>query len=196
MYDCFACMYVCASCMYLGGQRGHWMPWDWSYRQLWGTMWVLGFKPGSSGRAASALSYGAIPLALKYSFSTHCKINLFRLKVSLPTSVLLKNYISHSHIYPHTQRDPQKNIWEDSHQNADCGGCKLGSGGLPKPLKVALQRQAWCHTSVVPAPLATQQVLKQLGLPEYLCLKRNSKLFFGLCREMGKRFMIRPGRSL
>lgn len=29
-------------------------------RQLWGTMWVLGFEPGSSGRTISVLSYWAI----------------------------------------------------------------------------------------------------------------------------------------
>lgn len=30
------------------------IPWNWNYRCLWATMWVLGTKPGSSGRSASA----------------------------------------------------------------------------------------------------------------------------------------------
>jgi len=28
------------------------IPWDWSYRQLWAAMWLLGIEPGSSGGAA------------------------------------------------------------------------------------------------------------------------------------------------
>jgi hypothetical protein len=31
------------------------MPWNWSYRQVWAAMWMLGMEPKSSGRAASAL---------------------------------------------------------------------------------------------------------------------------------------------
>ena len=26
-------------------RKGHWIPWNWSYRWLWATMWVLGAKP-------------------------------------------------------------------------------------------------------------------------------------------------------
>jgi hypothetical protein len=38
-------------------------PWNWGYRQLWVTMWVLGTEPGSSIRAASVLYYWAISSA-------------------------------------------------------------------------------------------------------------------------------------
>jgi hypothetical protein len=27
-------------------RRRHWIPWSWSYRQLWGLMWVLESNPG------------------------------------------------------------------------------------------------------------------------------------------------------
>ena len=40
-------------------RRGHQIPWNWNYRWLWATMWVLGIKPGGSGRAASALNHWA-----------------------------------------------------------------------------------------------------------------------------------------
>lgn len=36
-------------------RRGHWVPRNWSYRQLWGAMWVLGTEPEASARAARAL---------------------------------------------------------------------------------------------------------------------------------------------
>ena len=45
-----ACMYMCR-CQ---------VSWNWSYRQLWAAMWVLGMEPGPSGRAASALNHWAI----------------------------------------------------------------------------------------------------------------------------------------
>jgi hypothetical protein len=32
-------------------KRGHWIPWDWSYR------WVQRIKPGSCGSATSALNH-------------------------------------------------------------------------------------------------------------------------------------------
>ena len=40
----------------------HWhqISWNWSYRQVWAAIWVLGLEPGSSGRAASALNHWAI----------------------------------------------------------------------------------------------------------------------------------------
>ena len=40
--------------------KGYRIPWNWSYRQLWAAMWMLGIEPWSSGRAASALSCWAI----------------------------------------------------------------------------------------------------------------------------------------
>lgn len=44
-------MYICAPCIHsvpVETRRGHWVLWDWSYRWLGGTMWVLEPKPGSS----------------------------------------------------------------------------------------------------------------------------------------------------
>jgi hypothetical protein len=35
-------------------------PWNWSYRWLWGAMWLLGIEPRFSGRAASVLNCWAI----------------------------------------------------------------------------------------------------------------------------------------
>lgn len=53
MNGCFTCMCVCARCTCLGlrGQKGHQIPWSWSYRLLWVTWHEL----GSSGRTTRAL---------------------------------------------------------------------------------------------------------------------------------------------
>lgn len=59
VYNCFACVHVCVphGCLVLmESRRGHPIPWHWSYRQIWATMWILGLKPGSSRRAASIYS--------------------------------------------------------------------------------------------------------------------------------------------
>ena len=39
--------------------RGHQIPWNWSYRQLWSTMWVPGIESRSSARTPSALNHWA-----------------------------------------------------------------------------------------------------------------------------------------
>ena len=46
-------------------KRGCWISWDWSYGQLWAAVWVLGTKPSSFGRTASALNCWAITPASK-----------------------------------------------------------------------------------------------------------------------------------
>lgn len=33
-------------------RRGQWIPWNWNYKQLSASVWVLGIKPRSLGRAA------------------------------------------------------------------------------------------------------------------------------------------------
>lgn len=40
----FACMYACVSwvCSIHRGQRGHKVPWNWSYKRLWDTTWCPG----------------------------------------------------------------------------------------------------------------------------------------------------------
>jgi len=45
-----------------------WICWNWSYRQLWATMQVLGIEPGSSGRPASALNHWAISPTPRITF--------------------------------------------------------------------------------------------------------------------------------
>ena len=59
-----ACMYVYIPSAYLVPMNVSrpWSPWNWSYRQL-AAMWVLGTKPGSLVRAASAVDCWANPLA-------------------------------------------------------------------------------------------------------------------------------------
>lgn len=37
--------------------RGHWIPVNWSYKQLEAAMWVLGTKLWSFGRVAGALNF-------------------------------------------------------------------------------------------------------------------------------------------
>jgi hypothetical protein len=59
---------LCASCACLApmetawaSRRQHgWIPCIWGYGQLWAPMWVLGTKPGLSGRAASSINDWAI----------------------------------------------------------------------------------------------------------------------------------------
>jgi hypothetical protein len=53
-----------------------WFPWDWNYVQLWAALWVLGIKPWSSGRIASALSLWAIsPAPLPYYYYGACQLS-------------------------------------------------------------------------------------------------------------------------
>ena len=49
---CFACLHtLCMPALCREARRGAWMPWNWSSRWLWATMWVLGIEPESPGRA-------------------------------------------------------------------------------------------------------------------------------------------------
>lgn len=61
-------LYICTP-----EEREHQIPWDYSYRQLWGTMWVLGIELATSGGTASALNCLAIALAPNYL--SFCKDN-------------------------------------------------------------------------------------------------------------------------
>jgi hypothetical protein len=70
VYGCSASMHICAPhiCSVCRVQRGHWIPWNWNYKGLWATPWVLGLKPRSSGRAVSALNCSAIsPVLIIFS---------------------------------------------------------------------------------------------------------------------------------
>ena len=57
-------------CMSVWGQ----IPWNWSYRQLWVAMWMLGIESRFSGRAACALNYWAISPATVKSFKVSCQL--------------------------------------------------------------------------------------------------------------------------
>lgn len=51
---CFATIYVYALCAFLetsGARRRHWNHWNWIYKWLWASMWLLGIKTRSFGRA-------------------------------------------------------------------------------------------------------------------------------------------------
>jgi hypothetical protein len=60
VYECLACMYICILWIFLVPEAARKGLWNWTSRWLWATVWVLGTKPGSSGRAASALNFWAI----------------------------------------------------------------------------------------------------------------------------------------
>jgi hypothetical protein len=69
---CFACMNACTLCAYLGpmeARRGHQMPWNWSYKWLWASMWVMQTKPGSSPRVASELNWAISPAPTMNTFA-------------------------------------------------------------------------------------------------------------------------------
>lgn len=61
VFWCFAC--ICFP-VHMEAGRGHWITWDWNYRQLLGTTWVPWIEPRSSGRATRALNHNSIPPAL------------------------------------------------------------------------------------------------------------------------------------
>lgn len=51
---CFATIYVYALCAFLetsGARRRHWNHWNWIYKWLCASMWLLGIKTRSFGRA-------------------------------------------------------------------------------------------------------------------------------------------------
>ena len=60
------CLHICLCVMYVPREdrEGHWIPWNWSYRQLGTIMWVLGTKTDSR-KASNALSLWAISPALQ-----------------------------------------------------------------------------------------------------------------------------------
>lgn len=62
------CLSVCVSVYHIQTvaeevRRRHQIPWAWSYKWLWATMWVLGTEPESFTRETSALSSWARSLA-------------------------------------------------------------------------------------------------------------------------------------
>lgn len=59
----FCVWFLCVCLVSTEAKRGCWSPWNWSYRWLWTTRWVLGIKFRSSGRASSASNCWTISLA-------------------------------------------------------------------------------------------------------------------------------------
>lgn len=54
--ECFSCMCICAPCVCLlppGARIKSEISWNWGYRRLWATMWVLGTKSKSFAETAS-----------------------------------------------------------------------------------------------------------------------------------------------
>lgn len=68
VYGYFTCMNICAPQRPEESIR---TSWDWSYRQVWATMWVLTMEPRSSARAAYELSPWAIFPALCFKCFNH-----------------------------------------------------------------------------------------------------------------------------
>lgn len=64
MHECFAYEYTCCP----RRSEEHWIPCNWSSRQLWITTWALGTKPRSSAGAVSASNHWASSPADKHHF--------------------------------------------------------------------------------------------------------------------------------
>lgn len=62
---------LCACLVSMEVRRGHWIPWDFNYRQVWAAMWLLGIEPGSSERVASVLISWATSPVLGVVFNIH-----------------------------------------------------------------------------------------------------------------------------
>lgn len=75
VWVCVDYMHVCDICLVpVKVRAGCQIPWNWSDRWLWATMWVLGIEPGSSTRKPSAFNLWAISLAYKIwrDHATNC----------------------------------------------------------------------------------------------------------------------------
>lgn len=69
------CVYASKSQVFTSihrGLRGHWVLWNWSNRDLWVALWVLGTKLWFSGRAARALNCWDISPDLWMKFCLKC----------------------------------------------------------------------------------------------------------------------------
>jgi hypothetical protein len=89
---------LCTTCVLVPTEvrRECWILYNWIYRQLWATMWLLGIKPGSCGRAVSVFFTAEPSLQLpiffyyflfflfKVSYNpTHCVKDDFELPIVL-----------------------------------------------------------------------------------------------------------------
>lgn len=69
LHSCLSVHYMCA--VPSKDRKWHHIPWNWSYRQLWATKWVLGTEPRSSERAINVLKLWVISLAPGLLFKRH-----------------------------------------------------------------------------------------------------------------------------
>lgn len=71
--ECFAHMYACVPYAYRAklARRGCRIPFHWSYRSLWVTMWLLTTEPTSTARAASAADLSHLPRPVTNDFLFH-----------------------------------------------------------------------------------------------------------------------------
>lgn len=95
-------MHVCIPQVYLvplESRRGHWITWDWIYRQLWTLIhnWVLGIELESSGRLTSVFNQWAISPAQVVVFIK--RTNGSTVDIELHTETILF-WISHHWFLP------------------------------------------------------------------------------------------------
>lgn len=79
VYGCIFCMYVYSPCLDLLPmvfRKGCQISWNWIYRQLWDSMWVLEIEFGSSSRATKVLYCCIHPFLPSYFFRQRLSLEL------------------------------------------------------------------------------------------------------------------------
>ena len=56
LHICMHTVCVCVCLVLTEARKGYQISWNWSYRQVWAAIWVLGIEPKSSRKAGSALN--------------------------------------------------------------------------------------------------------------------------------------------
>lgn len=77
LYFCPICIDGLLACMLVWRCR---IPWDWSHRELWATVWALGIEPRSSGSVAGALNHWVPNIELNIVPWKHLEENMINLK--------------------------------------------------------------------------------------------------------------------
>lgn len=68
------CLPAFTYALHVCGRRGHWIHWNWSYRKLWATMWVLATKLGFSGRVTITQLFSPF-FTLKFCFLLYVNVS-------------------------------------------------------------------------------------------------------------------------
>lgn len=147
MHKCFTCMYVYVLHVCLVPteiRKGHWMPWDRSYRWLWAiTINVPRIEPGSPGGTVTALDYWAISCSPFYTvLHTSPWISAMTLRVSLlPIRDLWKP----------SQTHPEASLLDYCYSpwfhNADWPSATLNIFRRALPLQLKSPTSYYCHTA-------------------------------------------------